>query len=200
MSESVLEHAFEPYFTTDTVAGTGLGLSSAYGMVTAAGGQISLSSELGVGTTVEITLPAVDHADQAVPGAQSEPAPGGGQTVLLVEDDDNVRELVALMLRRANYQVLEAPSPDKALVLLDTAGSKVDLLLTDLVMPGMNGIELAASVRAVRPGTPVLLMSGYTAGTLPGDASLPPGVSLIRKPFARTSLLGSVEQALGGSN
>lgn len=200
MSEAVLEHAFEPYFTTDTETGTGLGLSSAYGVVTAAGGGISLSSELGVGTTVEISLPTVDHADAEPAGAAAEPAIGSGQTVLLVEDDDNVRDLVAVMLRRADYQVVEAPSPGKALVLLDAAGSKVDLLLSDLVMPGMSGLELAVSMREARPGIPVLLMSGYTAGTLPGDATLPPGVSLIRKPFTRAALLGSVEQALSGSN
>lgn len=200
MSEEVLEHAFEPYFTTDSESGTGLGLSSAYGVVTAAGGEISLSSALGAGTTVEIRLPTVDHTEQAAPDAQSEPARGAGRTVLLVEDDHDVRDLVALMLRRSDYQVLEAPSPDKALVLLDTTDADVDLLVTDLVMPGMNGIELADNVRAARPGTPVLLMSGYTAGALPGNASLPPGVTLIRKPFTRTTLLRAVEQVIGGSN
>ncbi|MFL6111759.1 MAG: response regulator, partial [Catenulispora sp.] len=199
MSASVLERAFEPYYTTDTAAGTGLGLSSAYGVVTAAAGEISLRSQLGVGTTVEIVLPMVDHADLAAPGAQAEPAPGGGRSVLVVEDDEDVRDLVVLMLSRSGYQVTEAPSPDKALVLLDVAKSEVDLLLSDIVMPGMSGIELAESVRAIRPGTPVLLMSGYTAGTLPDDASLPPGVSLIRKPFTRAALLGAVEQALAGS-
>ncbi|OLE21354.1 MAG: hypothetical protein AUG49_22255 [Catenulispora sp. 13_1_20CM_3_70_7] len=85
-------------------------------------------------------------------------------------------------------------------MLLDVAESKVDLLLSDVVMPGMSGIELAESVRAIRPGIPVLLMSGYTAGTLPDDASLPPGVSLIRKPFTRAALLGTVAQALADSN
>lgn len=198
MSEAVLEHAFEPYFTTDAETGIGLGLSSAYGVVTAAGGEISLSSELGVGTTIEISLPTVDHADRAPAGDRAEPAGGSGQIVLLVEDDDNVRDLVAVMLRRAHYQVVETQSPGKALALM-AAGTKVDLLLSDLVMPGMSGVELAASVRQARPGISVLLMSGYTAGTLPGDTSLPPGVSLIRKPFTRIALLGAVETALGGS-
>ena len=200
MSESVLEHAFEPYFTTDAATGTGLGLSSAYGVVKAAGGAISLSSELGVGTTVEITLPTVEHAAQVSAVTPSEPARGAGRTILLVEDDDDVRDLVALMLRQSGYEVVEAASPDKALVLLDVAREKVDLLLSDVVMAGMSGIQLAQAVRDARPGTPVLLMSGYTAGTLPGDATLPPGVSLIRKPFTTTALLRAAEQALSGAS
>ena len=200
MSESVLEHVFDPYFTTDAVGGTGLGLSAAYGVVTAAGGEIRLESEVGVGTTVEIDLPTVKPADPEPPSPRPEPARGSGQTVLLVEDDDDVRDLVALMLRHSGYEVVEAASPDKALVLLDVAREKVDLLLSDVVMAGMSGIQLAQAVRDARPGTPVLLMSGYTAGTLPGDATLPPGVSLIRKPFTTTALLRAAEQALSGAS
>jgi two-component system, cell cycle sensor histidine kinase and response regulator CckA len=197
MSESVAKHAFEPFFTTDTVVGTGLGLSTAYGVVMAAGGEISLTSEPGVGTSVRIDLPAVDHTAAATPNPEPPPARGHGETVLVVEDEDDVRDLVALMLRRSGYRVVEARSPAEAALIVEAAGLPIDALLTDLVMAGMSGIELAERVRGRLPGLPVLLMSGYTAGTLPGGAELPRGISLIRKPFTTAALLRSLGEVLG---
>lgn len=197
MTHDVAGHAFEPYFTTDEEAGTGLGLAAAYGVVTAAGGTISLTSEPGGGTTVWIDLPAVSDARAAPPDPESPPPRGQGQRILVVEDDEDVRTVVSLMLSRADYEVVAAASPKDALAVLDEPGVSIDMLLTDIVMPGTSGIVLAEEVRDRLPGLPVLLMSGYTSGALPGDPVLPDGVSLIRKPFTTASLLRAVEAAQG---
>ena len=195
MSAAVAKHAFEPFFTTDIGAGTGLGLSTAYGVVTAVGGEISLTSEPGVGTTVRIDLPAVSRALPLLSPPETAPPRGTGQTVLVVEDDQNVRDLVTLMLRQSGYQVVAAASPGEAMVLVDSADLDVDVLLTDVVMPGMSGTALAEQVRTRLPGLPVLLMSGYAAGTLPDHSALRADFSLIRKPFTTAALLRSIEEA-----
>jgi two-component system, cell cycle sensor histidine kinase and response regulator CckA len=197
MSEAVARHAFEPFFTTEPDVGTGLGLSTAYGVVKGAGGEISLTSQPGVGTVVRIDLPAAEHATAAKPRSEHRPAGGNGETVLVVEDDDDVRDMVALMLRRSGYRVIEAPSPVEAVIIARTAQPLVDVLLTDVVMPGMSGIELAAHVREAMPAIPILLMSGHTAGSLPGEAVLPSGTTLIRKPFTMAALLRSLNTILG---
>jgi two-component system, cell cycle sensor histidine kinase and response regulator CckA len=195
MTPEVAQHAFEPYFTTDSDAGTGLGLSAAYGVVTAAGGTIGLTSVPGVGTTVRIDLPAVGEDASAPPDPEPPPPLGGGQRILVVEDDQDVRSVVTLMLSRAGYEVVTAPSPTDALAVLERATAPIDMLLTDIVMPGASGIVLAEEVRDRYSGLPVLLMSGYTSGALPGDPPLPDGMSLIRKPFTTASLLRAVAAA-----
>ena len=196
MTQDVQRHAFDPFFTTDSHAGTGLGLSTAYGVVRAAGGEITLSSRLGGGTTVSIELPA--HAGSVVPKAEPRPAAGRGQgqRLLVVEDDDAVRDLVGLMLRRGGYRAVCSSTPAAALDLLDGADGGYDALVTDMVMAGMTGIELARAVRDRHPRLPVLLMSGYTAGTLPDAAALPEGMELIRKPFTTEALLHAVASVL----
>ena len=196
MTQDVQGHAFDPFFTTDAHAGTGLGLSTAYGVVRAAGGEITLDSRHGGGTTVRIELPA--HPGLAAPAADPRPAPGlgRGQRLLVVEDDDAVRDLVGMMLRRGGYRAVCTATPADALDLLRHPDESIDALVTDMVMAGMTGIELAHAARADDPRLPVLLMSGYTAGTLPDGAALPDGMELIRKPFTTEALLHAVAAVL----
>ena len=200
MTQDVQAHAFDPFFTTDQHAGTGLGLSTAYGVVKAAGGEITLDSRPSGGTTVRIELPA--HPGLAAPAAAPRPAPGRGrgQRLLVVEDDDAVRDLVAMMLRRGGYRAETTPTPAEALDLLRRPDAGLDALVTDMVMAGMTGIELAHAARVRDPELPVLLMSGYTAGTLPDGAALPEGMDLIRKPFTTEALLHAVAGVLHASD
>jgi len=197
MPQDVAKHAFEPFFTTDAGTGTGLGLSMAYGVVKGAGGEISLDSAPDRGTTVRIDLPTAESAAADPGDEQRQPAGGAGETVLVVEDDDDIRGLVERMLTRSGYRVLAAASPAAAVGITRTADTPIDLLLSDVVMPGMSGIELIGCVRETFPGLPVLLMSGYTAGALPDDAPPPPGTVLIRKPFTTVALLHALDALLG---
>jgi PAS domain S-box-containing protein len=196
MRENVVEHVFEPFFTTDAAAGMGLGLSTAYGMVTAAGGRIRIESAPGAGTTVQVDLPAVPDAEPEPAGPDPAPPLGRGQTVLVVEDDDHVRELVTLILSRSDYKVIPATSPTAALDRAERSPGSFDVLLTDVVMPEMSGTALAEHVWARRPDLPVLLMSGYTARGL-SEGFVPRGpVSLIRKPFTTAALLTAIDHLL----
>ncbi|HET9168474.1 MAG TPA: response regulator [Actinospica sp.] len=197
MSEEVRGRAFEPFFTTDTAAGTGLGLSTAYGVVAAAGGDIALFSRPGGGTSVRIDLPAYRVPAESGGGREAPPVPGRGQQLLVVEDDDEVRDLVGMMVRRGGYHAVCLPDPAAALdVIRSREDRPFDALVTDMVMAGMTGIELARFARGHVPGLPVLIMSGYTAGTLPDGASLPAGMALIRKPFTKDTLLRAVADVL----
>jgi CheY-like chemotaxis protein len=193
MPPEVARRAFEPFFTTkERGQGAGLGLSSVYGTVKDAGGDISITSVPGAGTTVRIDLPAAEETEPE----RTDPAPQGGRagTVLVVEDDDGVRSLVQRMMARSGYQVIEADSPGKALRIADMADTTIDVLLADVVMPGMSGVELAERVRRMRPMIPVLLMSGYTSDSLPSGVVLPPCTSLIRKPFTAATLLERLDR------
>jgi two-component system, cell cycle sensor histidine kinase and response regulator CckA len=195
MRESIVDHVFEPFFTTDPSAGTGLGLSTAYGMVTVAGGRITIDSAPDAGTTVQVDLPAAPDAAPPAHGPEPAPPHGDGQTVLVVEDDDDVRELVIVMLSRSGYKVVAAASPEAALA-LDQTPDGYDAMVTDVVMPEMSGTALAERMWARHPELPVLLMSGYAAGGITeGFAPLGP-VSLIRKPFTTTALLTALDQLL----
>jgi PAS domain S-box-containing protein len=194
MTTEVAQRAFEPFFTTKGPGqGTGLGLATAYGVVIEAGGEISLSSEPGQGTTLRVVLPAARQgitgtpATQAVArsGAQS----GAGQIILLVEDDDAVREVVTRILTRSGYQVIAAATPKDALEICANPLTLIDALMTDIVMPEMSGPQLVERIQAIRPGLPTLLMSGYTAGSLPGGEQAASHLPLIRKPFTPAVLL-----------
>jgi two-component system cell cycle sensor histidine kinase/response regulator CckA len=196
MAPEVKEHAFEPFFTTKPQGvGTGLGLATVYGIVTEAGGHVELHSGPGDGTTVEILLPAVD-AD-APEDPVSTPAgrtAGRGERVLVVEDDPSVRMLVGRVLRDAGYAVLHAGGPAEAIEL--AAGAPVDLLLTDVVMPGMSGRELVAALRATRRDLPVLYMSGHTGDVVMSDGRGDAAVAFLPKPFDHSELLAAVRTAL----
>nr|MDA8121055.1 ATP-binding protein [Deltaproteobacteria bacterium] len=162
MSEDTQGHLFEPFFTTkERGKGTGLGLSTVYGIVNQSQGYIYVYSELGKGTTVKVYLPRVaEEAETASP--VSAPAPHGTETVLVAEDERQVREFITRILSAKGYRVLSAGDGFEALRLVRNSGDPVDLLVTDVVMPGMGGRELASRVKAARPGTRVLFVSGYT--------------------------------------
>ncbi|GAA2707553.1 hybrid sensor histidine kinase/response regulator [Actinoplanes palleronii] len=195
MTPEVLARAFEPFFTTKgRGSGTGLGLATAYGVVADAGGTISLESQPGNGTTLWVRLPAgaegVAGPGAAVPVASG--LGGDGRRVLVVEDEEAVREIVCRLLVKAGYRVFAAPHPAEALRMCRDDGLAFDLLLTDVIMPGMSGTQLAAELRRDRPGLPVLFMSGYTSGPAPGGQELPADAPLLRKPFEKQSLLNEV--------
>lgn len=198
MSPEVAGRAFEPFFTTKRRGqGTGLGLSTVYGTIKDAGGDVSIISAPDTGTTVRIELPIA--GETASTGNDSgQRLRGGDATVLIVEDDDDVRGLVQRMLFRSGYHVIEASSPAKALRIADAIDTTIDVLLADVVMPGMSGVELAEHIRRVRPMVPVLLMSGYSSDSLPSGVVLPPRTSLIRKPFTAATLLGRLDRICPG--
>jgi PAS domain S-box-containing protein len=194
MAREVAAHAFEPFFTTKSVSGhgVGLGLATVYGIVTKARGLIELESALGEGTTVTVLLPAVRRASDDDP---SPAAPRGrGETVLVVEDADAVRVLTGRLLYGAGYQVVSAESGAVALERLDSA----DVLVTDVVMPGMSGVELAVAARERRPDLPVVFVSGYTGDTTLA-ASDDPATAFLAKPFEGDELLKAVRATLDGA-
>jgi CheY-like chemotaxis protein len=200
MAPEVARRAFEPFFTTKGPGeGTGLGLATAYGAVKEAGGAIALDSEPGRGTTVRVWLPAASRQNgdgAAGQAAAAAPSTGAGETILLVEDEHAVREVVGRMLTRAGYRVHEAASPADALHLFAGGELPVDLLLTDVVMPIMSGTQLAAKIHENRPELPVVFMSGYTTGPAPGGQELPPDARLLRKPFDAPALLRCLQDIL----
>jgi PAS domain S-box-containing protein len=197
MTPEVQAHIFEPFFTTKgPEKGTGLGLATVYGIIKQSGGNIWVYSEPGKGATFKVYLPRVDGKAH---GALVEAAPDprrAHETVLLVEDDDKVREVVSLALREAGYAVLEARGGSAALALGQARRDPIDLLVTDLVMPGMGGRELVERWRARHPETRVLFMSGYTDATVHQQGGLPPEAAFIQKPFAPSAIARKVRELL----
>ena len=198
MDEETLSHIFEPFFTTkETGKGTGLGLSTVYGIVKQANGYVMPYSEPGHGTTMKIYLPraAQQHVDPQVT-AKVEPIPSGAETVLLVEDEGALREMTRSILQQAGYLVLEADGAEKAFQLVRENPGNIDLLLTDVVMPGLGGKELAKRLNEARPGVKVLYMSGYADDVVEHSGILAHGTVLIQKPFTKRTLLTKVRQTL----
>jgi PAS domain S-box-containing protein len=195
MPPEVAARAFEPFYTTKGRGkGTGLGLATAYGVVTDAGGTIRLESRPDHGTTVRVSLPvSTARSRVAAPAARTASAHGQGQRILVVEDEDGVRDIVVRILTKAGYSVRAASDPAEALKLGDVP---VDALLTDVIMPGMSGTQLAAEMRRTRPDLPVLFMSGYTSGPAPGGQELPADAPLLHKPFQTDHLLAALHQLL----
>jgi signal transduction histidine kinase/ActR/RegA family two-component response regulator len=200
MDRETQEHIFDPFFTTKKLGnGTGLGLATVFGIVKQSGGNIWLYSEPDAGTTLKIYLPRVHAAaDVALPALRG-PIRGGSETILLAEDEDQVRRIVANVLRHAGYRVFPASSPQAALRVVEE-GSEVDLLLTDVVMPGMNGRELAEQIRRLRPGVKVLFMSGYTDDVILRHGVLEAGVAFLEKPITPEALALKVRQALDATS
>ncbi len=192
MDESVQAQVFEPYFTTKPVGkGTGLGLSTVFGIVQQSGGQIDLTSSPGAGTTVSVYLPRARTSTALLPDTTPRRSSHrGSETILLVEDDSQVRAVTRRSLERSGYAVVEARNGLQALKLVDTHDD-IDLIVTDVVMPKMGGPELAATVQRLRPGLPVLYVSGYTT-----EQRLNDGVVLLAKPYAETELLDVVRRVL----
>ncbi len=191
----ILDRVFEPFFTTKPKGtGSGLGLATAYGIVTQADGHLKIYSEPGIGTTLTILLPATRQPARSAPAPQQAPR-GGGETVLVVEDEAAMREVTRRILARNGYQVITATGGHEA---IEAAASHpgIDILLTDVIMPRMLGKEAAERIRAVQPAVKVLFMSGYTQGVLGTKGVLEAGVHLIEKPFTQTSLLAKLREVL----
>lgn len=196
MSPDVVMRIFEPFFTTKPQGhGTGLGLATVHGIVAAAGGGLSVQSELGVGTTIRAFFPA---AEQAV-AAEATPPPAvdvrsRGETLLVVEDEPAVLQLVVRMLRRNGYSVIAAPTGTRALAL--AAEHDFDMLLTDVVMPEISGLELAERIRQLRPAASILFMSGYSPDLFGGKRDMAEGITLLQKPFTEQALLEGIRTAM----
>jgi two-component system, cell cycle sensor histidine kinase and response regulator CckA len=201
MGEDVLARIFEPFFTTkEQGKGTGLGLSTVYGIVQQSGGSIDVDSKLGFGTTFEVFFRAASEPEQRTPSVRptsAELAPREA-TILVVEDEEGVRRGVQRILKHAGYQVLVAADPQQALALVSEV-NKLDLLLTDVVMPMMTGAELAERVLRMRPGLKVVYMSGHAREALDAQLLRSQGAEFLPKPFTRQSLLGKLHAALGGT-
>ena len=193
-------HIFEPFFTTKAQGlGSGLGLSTVYGIVTQSGGTIQVDSSPGRGTAFTIYLPRLEDAAVVVPAVPVEEAPrGGAETILVVEDEGELRSLICEVLGAAGHTVLAAASGPEALARAESHAGSVQLLLTDVVMPGMNGRELAERLTALRPGLRVLFISGYASDVIAKRGVLEERVDLLEKPFSRASLLRRVRRALDG--
>jgi signal transduction histidine kinase/ActR/RegA family two-component response regulator len=195
----VLPQIFEPFFTTkEPGRGTGLGLAQVYGIVGQTGGRVAVESTVGRGTTFSIDLPASDASPLVAPSLLGL-EPRGTETVLLAEDEQAVRELVRSMLTTGGYSVLVAGSGEEALAVAGRHPGHIDLLLTDVVMPGINGRVLAERLTRLRPDVAVLFMTGYTDDTVVRHGVLDGAVTLLPKPFTRRNLLDAVRQVLDGT-
>jgi len=197
MSREVLDRVFEPFFTTkERGKGSGLGLATVYGIVTQAGGYTTVYSEPGMGTTLKLYVPASQQEAMQEPEKEGRrTSTARGETILLVEDEDAVREPTRRLLEAGGYLVLDTPNPDVALEVAE-AHPDIDLLLTDVVMPGMTGKELADRLQADRPNLKVVFVSGYSEDVIVHQGAVDPGVVLIEKPFTREILLDKVREVL----
>jgi signal transduction histidine kinase len=197
MSPSTLARVFEPFYTTKPVGeGTGLGLATVYGIVKQSRGYIWVYSEPGLGTTVKVYLPLTDTAERAPREPQQREIPGGRETVLVVEDDAMVRQLARRVLEELGYSVLEADSGSEALMLLEKGSPRVDLILSDVVMPGLSARALTDRVQRSHPNLPLLFMSGYPGEDVVRRGLLPRDAPFVQKPFSPEELGRSVRGLL----
>jgi CheY-like chemotaxis protein len=195
MDAEIQSHIFEPFFTTSKQFGTGLGLSVVQGIVEQTGGAIRLHSEVGRGTTFQIYLPrAEDPHDQEAKPVHVETA-RGSEVVLLVEDEEGVRRLARLMLEQSGYTVVEASNGRGALSLCESHSGPIHLLVTDVIMPGMGGRELAERAARLRPEMKLILMSGHTDDVI-FEQGVRHGTSFLHKPFNKMQLVGKVREVL----
>lgn len=191
-------HAFEPFFTTKGLGhGSGLGLSMVYGFAKQSGGNAKIDSAEGFGTTVRLFLPRAKSADEPMrQDSVPEPAPAGSETVLVVEDNEDVRALAAKFLEALGYRVLKAGDGAGALATLERH-MEIDLLFTDVILPGeMNGPEIANAAHSIVPGIVVLYMSGYTESAVENEGRVLEGVELLSKPFSKAELARAVRKVL----
>jgi CheY-like chemotaxis protein len=196
MEPGVVERAFEPFYSTKAVGqGTGLGLTTVYGIVTRAGGTVEIDSAPGEGTTVSVYLPAGAGAAAPAEAAPAPAAPAGPpRRIMVVEDNDTVRDATAELLRRRGHDVTAVAGGEEALDRV-RAGADPEVLLSDVVMPGLTGPELAAQLRELRPGLPTVFMSGHT-----GDVTVTTGSAVcIAKPFDEAELLAAIERAVAAA-
>jgi two-component system cell cycle sensor histidine kinase/response regulator CckA len=195
----ILDHVFEPFFTTKEVGqGTGLGLATVYGIIKQSGGHIDVESELDCGTTFRLYFPRYAEAEPE-PEPPEEPKPmfrGGDETVLVVEDEEMLRRMVCTGLRANGYRVLEARNADEALQCCQEHSGNIQLLLTDVIMPGRSGSQLAALAAAEHPGIKVMFMSGYTDSAIVHHGIRSAEVHFLPKPFNLTTLMQKVREVL----
>ena len=197
MDETVRQHIFEPFFTTKARGkGTGLGLATVYGIVKQNSGFINVYSEPGVGTTFKIYFPRVDELPAPTPKVESAPLPPGTATILLVEDDDGVRRLARMTLEQRGYRVLTAAQAADAISIFEREGPAIDLLITDVIMPGMNGRQLYERLTSLKPGLKALFMSGYTENVIAEHGILDAGINFIQKPYGMNQFARKVHTLL----
>jgi len=198
MDKETQSRIFEPFFTTkEKGKGTGLGLSTVYGIVKQSNGYVFAQSELGAGTTFYVYLPRVEDSAEELSPAQSQQSEAGGcETVLLVEDEESVRELVRLTLAARGYKVLEAENGECGLRVSESFKENIDILITDVVMPGIGGRELAKKLLALRPGISVLYLSGYTEDAVITQGAPGPSTAFLQKPFTLQNLAKKVREVL----
>jgi PAS domain S-box-containing protein len=201
MDEATRSRIFEPFFTTkEKGKGTGLGLATVYGIVNQSGGHIWVYSEPGQGTTFKIYLPRVDEAADVAARDDAAPEGGRGETVLLVEDDLAVRNITRTILCDRGYTVLEAADGEEGLEVARTHSGRIDLVLTDVVMPAMGGLEMVEKLTVLRPDSKTLLMSGYPENAAQQNGTLASGTSFLMKPFRAETLLHKVRSVLDSCN
>ena len=198
MDKETQSRIFEPFFTTkEKGKGTGLGLSTVYGIVKQSGGYVMVQSEVDRGSAFQIYLPQVEGAAEKQTVATPDAASGGNETVLLVEDEESVRQLVRDTLAARGYRVLEAESGEAGLAVAEQHAGKIDMVITDVVMPGMTGREMVNQLAQARPGVKVLYLSGYTEDAILSDGSIESGTAFLQKPFSLQNLSKKVREVLG---
>jgi PAS domain S-box-containing protein len=201
MDAETMARIFEPFFTTKPLGkGTGLGLSTVHGIVEQSGGSVEVYSEKGRGTTFRIYLPSAEGKAETAAVAAPTPAPGGSETVLLVEDEAALRSMLREALEDAGYRVLEAGTPAHALAIAESHLGNIHMMLTDVVMPGMSGRELAERLKSLRSGVAVVYMSGYTDDAIGQHGLLDLGTHFLQKPFTSHQLLEKCREVLGASD
>jgi signal transduction histidine kinase/ActR/RegA family two-component response regulator len=199
MPPEVLQRAFEPFFTTKVAGhGTGLGLSQVYGFVKQSAGHVMIYSEVTEGTTVKIYLPRLTRSSMPSTEQAAEEIFGGhgGEAIFVVEDDPDVRSYVVEILKELQYDVFAAPDAGSALELLESTNTQIDLLLTDVILPGQNGRELANEIKKRQPGSKVLFMTGYSRNAIVHQGRLDVGVDLIQKPLTQLALASKIRELL----
>jgi two-component system, cell cycle sensor histidine kinase and response regulator CckA len=200
MDKATLARIFEPFFTTKPMGeGTGLGMATVFGIVKQNNGFINVYSEPGNGTTVKVFLPRSRAAEEAPSAAAREAPARGSEMLLVVEDEPALLGLARMTLEKNGYRVLAAASPAEALRAIEGHAGAIDLLITDVVMPGMNGRELHQRLVALRPGLKALYMSGYTADIIAHRGIVDEGMAFLPKPFTPQDLVRKVREALDSS-
>ena len=203
MNPEIVSRAFEPFFTTKEVGqGTGLGLSQVYGFVKQSGGHVKLYSEVGHGTTVKLYLPRLIGGSLDGKDEENDPIAEGeaNETILVVEDDNDLRAYLTDVLRQLKYRVVSASTAQTAIDFLSQQDRSFDLLLTDIVMPGLTGRDLGRKARELRPQLPVLYMTGYSRAAIAHQGRLEPGLSVLQKPISQSVLAGRIRAMLDGAN